>query len=476
MTMTTDTSWRGFFLTGGLAIAVFAGGTTLQAMEAFITSAMLPTVVRDIGGLDYFAWNTTLFIVASIAATVFAAVRPAHIGPRDIYVAAAIGFGLGSLICGLAVNMPMLLLGRTVQGFGAGLIIATSLAMIRIVFPQPLWPRAMALNAMVWGVATLLGPAVGGVFANFDLWRWAFLVIVPLAAILAAGAVLVLPRREDTQSERNAPVLQIGLVIIAILLISISSLVTGSTALAVALLVLSVLTVVALARIERSAARPLLPEGTLRPGSTLGTLFATILLLGISITSDIFAPLFFQRLHGLSPLWAGYLTALLALGWTIAAVVTSGFTGGRIRAAIVASPVVMALGTAGLAVALATANPSGAIGPIAIASACLFAMGCGIGIAFQHLSTRVLASGTAADNDRVSATLGMVQLFASGIGAAIGGVIVNAAGLPQAVDVAGAVAPARWLYGIFAVLTAIAIPFALSVVRSEPAAEPLAAE
>ena len=115
--------------------------------------------------------------------------------------------------------------------------------------------------------------------------------------------------------------------------------------------------------------------------------------------------------------------------------------------------------------------------PIAYQSvACLFAMGCGIGIAFQHLSTRVLASGTAADNDRVSATLGMVQLFASGIGAAIGGVIVNAAGLPQAVDVAGAVAPARWLYGIFAVLTAIAIPFALSVVRAEPAAEPLAAE
>ena len=68
MTTTTETSWRGFFSIGGLAIAVFAGGTTLQAMEAFITSAMLPTVVRDIGGLDYFAWNTTLFIVASIAA------------------------------------------------------------------------------------------------------------------------------------------------------------------------------------------------------------------------------------------------------------------------------------------------------------------------------------------------------------------------------------------------------------------------
>lgn len=473
---TTDTSWRGFFVAGGLAIAVFAGGTTLQAMEAFITSAMLPTVIRDIGGLDYFAWNTTLFVVASIAATVFAAVRPAHIGPRDIYVAAAIGFGAGSLVCGLATNMPMLLLGRTVQGFGAGLIIATSLAMIRIVFPQPLWPRAMALNAMVWGVATLLGPAVGGVFANFDLWRWAFLVIVPLAAILAVGAVLVLPRREGTLGERNAPVLQIGLVIVAILLISVSSLETDNTVLAIALLGLAALTIAVLARVESRTPHPLLPEGTLRPGSALGTLFATILLLGISITSDIFAPLFFQRLHGLSPLWAGYLTALLALGWTISAVIGSGFTGARVRTAIVASPIVIALGTLGLALTLATANPLQDIGPIAVASLCLFAMGCGIGIAFQHLSTRVLASGTAADNDRVSATLGMVQLFASGIGAAIGGVIVNAAGLPQAAGVDGAVAPARWLFGIFAVLTALAIPFALSVVRAEPRAQPQPAE
>ncbi|HVY50566.1 MAG TPA: MFS transporter [Devosia sp.] len=476
MTTRTDTSWRDFFSTGGLAIAVFVGGTTLQAMEGFITSSMLPTVVRDIGGLDYFAWNTTLFIVASIAATVFAAVRPARIGPRDIYVAAALGFGAGSLVCGLSTNMPMLLFGRTVQGFGAGLIIATSLAMIRIVFPQPMWPRAMALNAMVWGVATLLGPAVGGVFANFDLWRWAFLIIVPIAAVLALGAVAVLPRREDAGAQRDAPVLQIALVIAAILLISISSLVTASTPLALVLLALAALLIVALARVEGRTRHPLLPEGTLRPGSVLGTLFATILLLNISVTSNIFAPLFFQKLHGLTPLWAGYLTALLALGWTISAIATSGFTGSRVIGAIVASPIVMTAGTVGLAVALATANPGGEIVPIVVASASLFAMGCGIGMAFQHLSTQVLASGTAADNDRVSATLGMVQLFASGIGAAIGGVIVNAAGLPLATDAGGAVAAARWLYGIFAVMTALAMPFALSVVRARSRPQPQPAE
>ena len=64
---TPTTTWRDLFQTGGLALVIISGGTSLQALEAFITSAMLPTVVGDIGGLELFAWNTTIFIVASFA-------------------------------------------------------------------------------------------------------------------------------------------------------------------------------------------------------------------------------------------------------------------------------------------------------------------------------------------------------------------------------------------------------------------------
>lgn len=460
---TPDNSWRAFFAEGGIAIAIFIGGIALQAIETFIGTAMLPTVVRDIGGLDLFAWNTTLFIVASIGATVFAAVRPHAIGPRDIYIIAAAAFGAGSLVCGLAPDMAVLLIGRTIQGFGAGLLIATTLAMIRIVFPQHLWPRAMALNSMVWGVATLLGPAIGGIFANYDLWRWAFFIIVPLAALLAIGAIIVLPRRDEAVHQRSAPIPQIGLVIAAILLISIASLQTGNALLAAALLILAGLTIVVLARVERRSSNRLLPEGALTPGTSLSTLFATILLLGISVTSDVFAPLFFQKLHGLNPLWAGYITALLAAGWTISSVISSGFTGARVRAAIIAAPFIMTLTTIGLALFLATANAAGNPLLLGLAGLCMLLMGGGIGIAFQHLSTSVLATGGAADNDRVSATLGMVQLFASGIGAAIGGVVVNAANLPLATDITGVETAARWLYWTFAALTALAIPLAWRV-------------
>ena len=473
-TTDTDTSWRAFIAEGGVALPVFIGGVGLQAIEAFIGTAMLPTVVHDIGGLDLFAWTTTLFIVASILATIFAATRPAWIGPRAAYLIAAGGFALGSLICGLAPSMVVLLAGRFVQGFGAGLLVSTTLAMIRLVFSQPLWPRAMALNAMVWGVATLLGPAIGGIFAQYDMWRWAFLAIVPLAGLLALGAWAILPAHESAQRTARAPLLQIGLIVIAILLVSIASLLTADPLLAGVLLGCTALDIVLLALVEARAKVPLLPAGALALSTPLGTLFAAILLFGISITSDIFAPLFLQRLHGLQPLWAGYLTALVAFGWTVAAVITSGFKGERIRIAIASGPVLMLLATVGMAIFLAEAS-SDPLNLVACGIS-LFALGCGIGIAFQHLSTGVLASGTEADNDKVSAALGMVQLFASGAGAAIGGVAVNAAGLPQAVDNAGVSHAAQVLYWVFAVLTAIGIPLAWRAIRTTPRLTPHPAE
>ncbi|MFT3980648.1 MAG: hypothetical protein QM687_09290 [Ferruginibacter sp.] len=99
----------------------------------------------------------------------------------------------------------------------------------------------------------------------------------------------------------------------------------------------------------------------------------------------------------------------------------------------------------------------------------LFALGAGIGPAFQHLGARVLATTTAADNDRTSAGLGMVQLFASGLGAAIGGVTVNAAGLPLADSPLEVQRPPGSLFGVFAVIAAAGIPIAVLVTRRHAA-------
>lgn len=472
--MTTPTAtWRDLFQTGGLALFVIFGGTGLQALEAFIASAMLPTVVADIGGVELFAWNTTIFIVASIVATLFAAVRPRSIGPRGGYMIAAGAFAAGSLLCGLAPSMLVLLAGRLVQGFGAGLLIAQSISMYRIVFPERLWPRLMAFNATIWGVSTLVGPALGGTFAEIGLWRWAFLGIVPVALLLALGALRVLPNTSESQPPARLPITQILLVTAVVLVISIASLLTEAPALAGVLVALGLAGIVLLGLADTYSRSRLMPEGTFSLTSPMGGLFSLILLLGVVITSDIFAPLFFQRVHGLGPLWAGYLTALVAGGWSLSAITTAGWTGARVRTLITLAPILMCAATIGLAFGLSTAE--GGMPAIIVASIALLILGVGIGPAFQQLSARILATTTASDNDRTSAALGMVQLFASGLGAAIGGVAVNAAGLPLADTPAGVASVARVLFVVFAAIAAMGIPIAAMVTRREsrsPAPQP----
>ncbi len=142
------------------------GGVALHAINVFIATTILPTVVADIGGMDYYAWNTALFVTASILGSALVPRLLSRAGPRSAYLVAACIFAAGTLTCGLAPSMPVMLAGRAIQGLGGGMMLALSYSMIRIVFDESLWPRAIGLVSGMWGVATLVGPAIGGVLRN----------------------------------------------------------------------------------------------------------------------------------------------------------------------------------------------------------------------------------------------------------------------------------------------------------------------
>jgi MFS family permease len=468
MTEPRDDGWRAVFAEGrALAAITFASGVGLQAMETFIVSTLLPSVVGDIGGLELFAWNTTAFIVASIIAAIFAAVRPFGLGPRGTYVLAAFGFGIGSLICGLAPSMEVMLVGRAVQGFGAGLLTAMSYAMIRLVFPEALWGRAFALISSVWGVSTLIGPAVGGVFGLYGAWREAFWLIVPLAALLGLLAFRVIPARSDERGMTKFPIPQILLLTGAVLAVSVASILTEGAMLPALLVGLAVLAIIALGVIDRHRETHLFPTGTFSWRSPLAALFAAMLLLNLAIICDMFVPLFIQNLHGQSPLVAGYMVALVAVGWSSGSVVTSSWTGLRAHAVIVLGPVLQLIAILGLALFLGRDNTVGDWLPLLPVGVSLVLLGLGIGISWPHVSARLLSQAPEGEGDLTSASISMVQLFAAGLGAAVAGVIVNAAGLAATEGTAATVAASNWLYGLFVLVPLVTIPIAWRIVRGE---------
>ena len=348
--METASSWRDLMAAGnGLKVVVFAGGVAITAIEVYIGSTLMPSVVADIGGLELFAWVTTVFIVASPAASMFAAVRPFGLGPRHNYLIAAGAFAVGSLICGLAPNMPVLLVGRAIQGFGTGLLGALTYMMVRLVFPERLWGQAIALISAMWAIATLVGPAIGGVFAEFHAWRWAFYILVPASLLIAIGAMRVVPERSSDLGMTSVPYVQIGLMIVAVLSLSVAGAAAEqSTTQALVLTAVALVAVVALGVVERRARQKLLPSGTFVIGATLAAMFATMVLLQISIISDIFVPLFLQRLHGIGPMLAGYIVALLAVGWSSSSMLTATWDARRARMPIAGGPVLLLVGAVGL--------------------------------------------------------------------------------------------------------------------------------
>ena len=449
----------------GVRSLALAGGVVLHAINVYIATTILPSVVRDIGGIDYYAWNTTLFVAASILGSALSARLLARSGPRSAYVIATLVFAIGTFICAVAPSMPVMLAGRLVQGLGGGFLFALSYAMIRLVFDEALWPRAMALVSGMWGVATLVGPAVGGIYAQLGVWRAAFWSLIPVALLFAVLAVIVLPKRSTDEIERSPlPLAQLVLLTSAVLAVSFGS-VSSVLLWNIAGLVAAVILTALLIGTESRARHRLLPAGALRITTALGALYATMSLLAVAVTSgEIFVPLFLQVLHQQSPLIAGYLAALMAAGWTLGSIASAGASGKGISCAILAGPMLGMAGMIALAVLMPGESAGGwpALMPICVA---LVAIGLGVGMAWPHLLTRVFQVAPTGEQGMAAASITTVQLFATALGAALAGMVANVAGLTDPGGIAGTANAAVWLFGLFAFAPILAIFTAVRVVR-----------
>ncbi|MDR7143022.1 MFS transporter [Rhizobium sp. BE258] len=444
------------------ATLMLGGGVTLYAVESYIMATIAPSIVRDIGGLPLLSWVTTLYVAAAVLGSISVAMRPRGMGLRIAYVFGAVLFGAGSLVCAAAPVMEVVLVGRTIQGYGAGILAALAYAFVRFAFPEPLWPKASTLYAAIWGVATLLGPSAGGLFADGSNWRHAFIVLVPLGVLMAVLAPWLLPKATDDRAEGRIPFVQIGLLIGAVLLVSIAGTLehTGGKAVLVALAVIAIALVLV---VERQGRTRLLPTGAVTLGKPVARVYLTMFTLLIVLTSDIYIPYFLQALHGVTPLISGYLTALVALGWTFAAFFSGNLKGPAAIKAIIAGCVIEALSTAALALLLARENQTAEILILAPAAFAMLMMGFGVGLGWAHLVTKVLQLVQNSEQDKASAAISTVQSLGSAFGAAIAGVIANSTGLVHPGGIAGDIAAAHWLYaamalpGIVTVITALSL-------------------
>ncbi|MEU9360464.1 MDR family MFS transporter [Streptomyces sp. NPDC048301] len=176
-----------------IVFATIVLGILLAALDQTIVGTALPTIVSDLGGAEHMSWVVTAYLLAETVATVLVGKFGDLFGRKLIFQISAIIFITGSFLCGLASNMLLLIVWRGVQGIGAGGLMVTSMALIADVIPLRDRGKYQGAIGAVFGVATVVGPLLGGLFTDHLTWRWAFYVNVPIAIVVVIAAARNIP-------------------------------------------------------------------------------------------------------------------------------------------------------------------------------------------------------------------------------------------------------------------------------------------
>jgi predicted MFS family arabinose efflux permease len=428
------------------------------AFSTFITATVLPSAIAEIGGLAIYAWASTAYAVGSILGSAGSSVAVLRMGMRHAVVLAVSVFVVGAAVCASAPSMPVVVAGRALQGLGGGMLIASAHSMVRELFPEALWQRMLTTISCAWAIPALGGPVVGGVLAGLGHWRAAFWAMTPIAVIAGALTWRILPRTRDTRPAR-VPFGRLALICVGVLCVgAIAN--TRAPAARVALLVGAVAAVALMLRLDGRAPARLFPTGMMSLGSRIGQGFWMIFLLGMSTTpGGVYVPLLVQVLHGVTPAAAGYLYAVQSLSWTMGTILSAQVSPVRARAVLILGPLLTASGFAGLFFTIGS-------GPVAAIAGSLMLVGIGIGTCWAHIGTAILSSARPDEGALTASMIPSTQLFAVALGAALSGVIANAAGLGGGASTGAAALAGAWLFGSF-----VAAPLAAFVIgaRLRPA-------
>jgi MFS family permease len=453
-------SWRELLGAKYLGTSVvLAGGVALYATNEFLTISLLPNTVAEIGGSRLYAWVMTLYLVGSVVAATMVNPMLVRVGARSSYLMGLAVFAVSSLACGAAPNMEILIAGRALQGVAGGLLAGLGYAVINAALPRSLWTRASALVSAMWGVATVVGPATGGLFAQFGLWRWAFVAMAILTGLIAILVPVALAggRVGAGAATRvlKVPVWSLVLIGAAALAVSVAQIPHNIIA-TVGLLAASIALVGLFVMVDWRMHAAVLPPSVFGRGP-LKWIYLTMAVLMLGAMVDTYVPLFGQQLAHLTPVAAGFLGAALAVGWTVSEIASASLESTRaIGRVIAAAPVVVA---SGLALGALTQRQNASLATVALWAVALLVAGIGIGMAWPHLSVRAMDSvDNPGEGVAAAAAINTVQLISAAFGAGLAGVVVNTAG-------GGGVMAARSLFAVFTALTAAGVMASYGALR-----------
>jgi EmrB/QacA subfamily drug resistance transporter len=413
---------------GGLITGMF-----LAALDQSIVATALPQITSELGGLEHLSWVVTAYLLTSTAATPLWGKISDLRGRRPIFQAAIIVFLVGSAICGMAgvlatwlglSGIDVMIAGRAVQGLGGGGLMSLALAVIGDVIPPRERGRYQGLFGAVFGVSSVAGPLLGGLFTDHLGWQWIFWINLPIggAALVITSFALKLHhvKRQASVDYLGAATI-VGSVTSLILYLSWAGPDLGwQSPTGVGLLIVTVALAALFVLVERRAVEPILPMELFGHWTfTSNIVFAMIMGIGM-FGGLIYLPIYLQVVKGMSATTSGLALLPLVVG-IFSTSISSGqimSRTGRYKWMPITGALVVGVAMLGFS-RLQVGTPYGVIALI------MFVFGAGLGLTMQVVVTAVQNSVERRHMGVATASVAFFRTMGGAIGTALFGAILN---------------------------------------------------
>lgn len=306
-----------------LVLACIMLATFMSAIEGTIVATAMPSIVADLGGFKSFSWVFSAFLLTqAVTIPIYGKLADLY-GRKPVFFIGVIIFLIGSVLCGLATNMNTLIIFRLIQGVGAGAVQPIAATIVGDIYSATERAKVQGYISSVWGVASVIGPALGAFFVQYINWAWVFWVNIPIGILSIIGIALFFHESVKKQSHEidfvGSALIFLGVSALMLILIEggvawpwLSWQVGGLLAFTFLIFGFFILQ-------ERRAKEPVMPlelwHDRVIALSNLATLTTGIVMMGVTT----FVPTFVQGVQGQPPLIAGFALTVMSIGWTFAA-------------------------------------------------------------------------------------------------------------------------------------------------------------